>query len=39
MNFLYISFAASAAALLFAIVRYFAIMKRDDGNEVMRDIA
>ena len=39
MNFLHISIAASIAALIFAVVRYFAIMKRDDGNEVMRDIA
>jgi len=39
MDFLYISIGAALAALIFAVVRYFAIMKRDDGNEVMQDIA
>ena len=39
MDFLYISALAAVVALVFAVVRYFGIMKRDDGNEVMRDIA
>ncbi|MFT6363302.1 MAG: K(+)-stimulated pyrophosphate-energized sodium pump, partial [Planctomycetota bacterium] len=38
-SFLHISIVAAIAALIFAVVRYFSIMKRDDGNEVMRDIA
>ena len=38
-SFLYIAIGAAVAALIFAVVRYFAIMKRDDGNAVMQDIA
>jgi K(+)-stimulated pyrophosphate-energized sodium pump len=39
MDFLLISIVAAVLALVYAVVRYFAIMKRDDGNEVMQDIA
>ena len=38
-SFLYIAIGAAVAALIFAVVRYFAIMKRDAGNAVMQDIA
>ena len=39
MDFLPISLVAAGVALVFAVVRYFAIMKRSDGNEVMQGIA
>ena len=39
MDFLLISLGAAALALVFAVVRYFAIMKRSDGNARMQEIA
>jgi len=39
MDFLHISLGAAALALVFAVVRYFAIMKRSDGNARMQEIA
>ena len=39
MDFLPISLVAAGVALVFAVVRCFAIMKRSDGNEVMQGIA
>jgi len=38
-TFLIISLAAAAFALVFAFVRYAAIMKRDEGTDKMKDIA
>jgi K(+)-stimulated pyrophosphate-energized sodium pump len=39
MDFLQVAGAASLAALIFAFVKYTAIMKRSDGTPAMQDIA
>ena len=39
MHFLQVAGAASLAALIFAFVKYTAIMKRSDGTPAMQDIA
>ena len=38
-NFLYIAAGAAVFALIFAVVKYGAIMKQSDGNERMKEIA
>ncbi|MCP3918301.1 MAG: sodium-translocating pyrophosphatase [bacterium] len=38
-NFLYVSAGAAVFALVFAVFKYGAIMKKSDGNEKMQDIA
>ncbi|MFT6109877.1 MAG: K(+)-stimulated pyrophosphate-energized sodium pump [Planctomycetota bacterium] len=39
MTFLYVAGAAAVAALIFAIAKYFAIMKKDAGDATMQEIS